>query len=122
MTGKNLNLLQRTVIVSCPSNVETPAREAALYTGQSRVPITPSEVHSDRCLVGVTIAEYYRDQGHHVTLAVDSTSRWMEALKDVYDNHAFASWYSDGPPAFLVRPTSNPLDLRVASVFIWLGS
>jgi V/A-type H+-transporting ATPase subunit A len=40
------------------------AREASIYTG-------------------VTIAEYFRDQGYHVALLADSTSRWAEALREV---------------------------------------
>ena len=30
-----------------------------------------------------TIAEYYRDQGYHVALMADSTSRWAEALREI---------------------------------------
>jgi len=33
--------------------------------------------------VGVTIAEYYRDQGYDVVMVADSTSRWAEALREV---------------------------------------
>jgi V/A-type H+/Na+-transporting ATPase subunit A len=40
------------------------AREASIYTG-------------------ITIAEYFRDQGYHVALLADSTSRWGEALREV---------------------------------------
>jgi V/A-type H+/Na+-transporting ATPase subunit A len=32
---------------------------------------------------GVTIAEYVRDQGCHVVLLADSTSRWDEALREI---------------------------------------
>ncbi|HBD07749.1 MAG TPA: V-type ATP synthase subunit A, partial [Syntrophobacteraceae bacterium] len=32
---------------------------------------------------GITIAEYYRDMGHHVALMADSTSRWAEALREI---------------------------------------
>jgi V/A-type H+-transporting ATPase subunit A len=31
----------------------------------------------------VTVAEYFRDQGRHVALMADSTSRWAEALREV---------------------------------------
>jgi V/A-type H+-transporting ATPase subunit A len=31
----------------------------------------------------VTVAEYFRDQGLHVALMADSTSRWAEALREV---------------------------------------
>jgi len=40
------------------------AREASIYTG-------------------ITIAEYYRDQGYHVAIMADSTSRWAEALREL---------------------------------------
>ncbi|MCK5625907.1 V-type ATP synthase subunit A, partial [Candidatus Bathyarchaeota archaeon] len=40
------------------------AREASVYTA-------------------VTIAEYYRDMGYNLTLMVDSTSRWAEALREI---------------------------------------
>ncbi len=40
------------------------AREASLYSG-------------------LTLAEYYRDMGHHVAIMADSTSRWAEALREI---------------------------------------
>jgi V/A-type H+-transporting ATPase subunit A len=40
------------------------AREASVYTG-------------------ITLAEYYRDQGYDVALMADSTSRWAEALREI---------------------------------------
>ena len=40
------------------------AREASIYTG-------------------MTMAEYYRDQGYHVAVMADSTSRWAEALREL---------------------------------------
>ena len=40
------------------------AREASIYTG-------------------ITVAEYFRDQGLNVALMADSTSRWAEALREV---------------------------------------
>ncbi|RLI08807.1 V-type ATP synthase subunit A, partial [Candidatus Bathyarchaeota archaeon] len=33
--------------------------------------------------MGITIAEYFRDQGYHVAVIVDSTSRWAEAMRDL---------------------------------------
>jgi V/A-type H+-transporting ATPase subunit A len=33
--------------------------------------------------VGVTLAEYFRDQGYDVVMVADSTSRWAEALREV---------------------------------------
>ncbi len=57
-------LLERTVIIANTSNMPVAAREASIYTG-------------------ITVAEYFRDQGLHVALMADSTSRWAEALREV---------------------------------------
>jgi V/A-type H+-transporting ATPase subunit A len=56
--------MERTILIANTSNMPVAAREASIYTG-------------------ITIAEYYRDQGHHVALLADSTSRWAEALREV---------------------------------------
>jgi V/A-type H+-transporting ATPase subunit A len=61
-TGRRL--MERTVIIANTSNMPVSAREASIYTG-------------------VTVAEYFRDQGLHVALMADSTSRWAEALREV---------------------------------------
>ena len=61
-TGKPL--MNRTVLIANTSNMPVAAREASIYTG-------------------ITIAEYYRDQGYNVALMADSTSRWAEALREV---------------------------------------
>lgn len=58
------SLMDRTVLVANTSNMPVAAREASIYTG-------------------MTIAEYYRDQGHDVILLADSTSRWGEALREI---------------------------------------
>jgi V/A-type H+-transporting ATPase subunit A len=57
-------LKERAVIIANTSNMPVSAREASIYTG-------------------VTVAEYFRDQGLHVALMADSTSRWAEALREV---------------------------------------
>lgn len=57
-------LMERTIIIANTSNMPVAAREASIYTG-------------------LTVAEYYRDQGLHVALMADSTSRWAEALREV---------------------------------------
>jgi V/A-type H+/Na+-transporting ATPase subunit A len=57
-------LLERTVIIANTSNMPVAAREASIYTG-------------------VTVAEFFRDQGLHVALMADSTSRWAEALREI---------------------------------------
>jgi len=61
-TGKSL--MERTVIIANTSNMPVAAREASIYTA-------------------VTVGEYFRDQGLHVALMADSTSRWAEALREV---------------------------------------
>ena len=57
-------LLERTVIIANTSNMPVAAREASIYTG-------------------ITLAEYFRDQGLHVALMADSTTRWAEALREI---------------------------------------
>lgn len=57
-------VMERTVLVVNTSNMPVVAREASVY-------------------LGVTIAEYYRDQGYRVAVMVDSLSRWAEALRDI---------------------------------------
>ncbi|MGD8206633.1 MAG: V-type ATP synthase subunit A [Thiohalocapsa sp.] len=57
-------LLERAVVIANTSNMPVSAREASIYTG-------------------ITVAEYFRDQGLNVTLMADSTSRWAEALREV---------------------------------------
>ena len=57
-------LMHRTVLVVNTSNMPVAARDASVYTG-------------------ITVAEYYRDQGYDVALMADSTSRWAEALREI---------------------------------------
>jgi len=61
-TGRSL--MERTLLIANTSNMPVSAREASIYTG-------------------VTMAEYYRDQGYHVAVMADSTSRWAEALREL---------------------------------------
>lgn len=57
-------LMERTIFVANTSNMPVAAREASIYTG-------------------ITMAEYYRDMGYHVSVMADSTSRWAEALREL---------------------------------------
>lgn len=57
-------LMERTLLVANTSNMPVVAREASVY-------------------VGITLAEYFRDQGYDVVMVADSTSRWAEALREV---------------------------------------
>jgi V/A-type H+-transporting ATPase subunit A len=56
--------MERTILIANTSNMPVAAREASIYTG-------------------ITLAEYYRDQGYHVAIMADSTSRWAEALREL---------------------------------------
>ncbi|MEM4397541.1 MAG: V-type ATP synthase subunit A [Candidatus Woesearchaeota archaeon] len=60
----NKPLMNRTVLIANTSNMPVAAREASVYTG-------------------ITIAEYFRDQGYSVALMADSTSRWAEAMREI---------------------------------------
>ena len=58
------SLMERTILIANTSNMPVSAREASIYTV-------------------ITMAEYYRDQGYHVAIMADSTSRWAEALREL---------------------------------------
>ncbi len=57
-------IMKRTVLIANTSDMPVAAREASIYTG-------------------ITIAEYFRDQGYNVAVMADSTSRWAEALREM---------------------------------------
>ena len=59
-----MSLMERTILIANTSNMPVSAREASIYTG-------------------VSLAEYYRDQGYDVAIMADSTSRWAEALREL---------------------------------------
>ena len=56
--------MKRTCLIANTSNMPVAAREASIYTG-------------------ITISEYFRDQGKDVAMMADSTSRWAEALREI---------------------------------------
>lgn len=64
ISGKKEPIMKRTTLVANTSNMPVAAREASIYTG-------------------ITIAEYFRDQGKHVSMIADSSSRWAEALREI---------------------------------------
>merc|ERR1719359_2226252 len=79
--GKEEQIMQRTTLVANTSNMPVAAREASVYTG-------------------VTLAEYFRDQGYNVAMMADSTSRWAEALREI--SGRLAEMPADsGYPAYL---------------------
>jgi V/A-type H+-transporting ATPase subunit A len=57
-------VMDRAVLIVNTSNMPVAAREASIY-------------------LGVTVAEFFRDQGNRVALMIDSTSRWAEALREM---------------------------------------
>jgi V-type H+-transporting ATPase subunit A len=62
--GEEVNIMQRTCLIANTSNMPVAAREASIYTG-------------------ITLSEYFRDQGYNVAMMADSTSRWAEALREI---------------------------------------
>ncbi|OAF71582.1 hypothetical protein A3Q56_00642 [Intoshia linei] len=79
--GESASIMDRTTLVANTSNMPVAAREASIYTG-------------------ITISEYYRDQGYNVGMLADSTSRWAEALREI--SGRLAEMPADsGYPAYL---------------------
>lgn len=73
--------MKRTTLVANTSNMPVAAREASIYTG-------------------ITLSEYFRDQGMAVSMMADSTSRWAEALREI--SGRLAEMPADsGYPAYL---------------------
>jgi len=62
--GKEEPIMKRTTLIANTSNMPVAAREASIYTG-------------------ITVAEYFRDQGKDVAMMADSSSRWAEALREI---------------------------------------
>ncbi len=80
-------LMDRTVLIANTSNMPVAAREASVYTG-------------------ITIAEYYRDQGYDVSLMADSTSRWAEAMREI-SSRLEEMPGEEGYPAYLAARLSE---------------
>lgn len=79
--GVTESIMKRTTLVANTSNMPVAAREASIYTG-------------------ITLAEYFRDQGKNVAMMADSTSRWAEALREI--SGRLAEMPADsGYPAYL---------------------
>jgi vacuolar-type H+-ATPase catalytic subunit A/Vma1 len=62
--GRQEPIMKRTCLIANTSNMPVAAREASIYTG-------------------ITVAEYFRDQGKAVAMMADSSSRWAEALREL---------------------------------------
>jgi V/A-type H+-transporting ATPase subunit A len=93
-------LMERTVLVANTSNMPVAAREASIYTG-------------------ITLAEYFRDQGYDVAIMADSTSRWGEALREV-SGRLEEMPAEEGYPAYLATRIAEFYE-RAGSV-VCLGS
>ncbi|EGD73873.1 Atp6v1a-prov protein [Salpingoeca rosetta] len=79
--GRKESIMKRTALVANTSNMPVAAREASIYTG-------------------ITLSEYFRDQGYNVSMMADSTSRWAEALREI--SGRLAEMPADsGYPAYL---------------------
>ncbi|KAI9023298.1 V-type proton ATPase catalytic subunit A [Hyaloraphidium curvatum] len=79
--GREESIMLRTTLVANTSNMPVAAREASIYTG-------------------ITLSEYFRDQGLNVAMMADSTSRWAEALREI--SGRLAEMPADsGYPAYL---------------------
>ncbi|KAI9144847.1 ATP synthase alpha/beta family, nucleotide-binding domain-containing protein [Paraphysoderma sedebokerense] len=79
--GRQESIMKRTTLVANTSNMPVAAREASIYTG-------------------ITLSEYFRDQGSNVAMMADSTSRWAEALREI--SGRLAEMPADsGYPAYL---------------------
>src|SRR3972149_3127041 len=83
-TGRKL--MERTVIIANTSNMPVAAREASVYTG-------------------ITMAEYWRDQGYKVALMADSPSRWAEAMREI-SSRLEEMPGEEGYPAYLAAKLS----------------
>ncbi|KAJ8770845.1 hypothetical protein K2173_021760 [Erythroxylum novogranatense] len=81
--GHAESVMKRTTVVANTSNIPVAAREASIYTG-------------------ITVAEYFRDMGYHVSMMADSTSRWAEALQMPADS---------GYPAYLAARLASFYEL-----------
>jgi len=80
-------IMKRTTLVANTSNMPVAAREASIYTG-------------------ITLSEYFRDQGSNVAMMADSTSRWAEALREI--SGRLAEMPADsGYPAYLATKLAS---------------
>ncbi|MHA1828450.1 MAG: V-type ATP synthase subunit A [Candidatus Heimdallarchaeaceae archaeon] len=80
-------LMARTILIANTSNMPVAAREASIY-------------------MGITMAEYFRDQGYNVLLTADSTSRWAEALREI-SGQLEEMPVEEGYPAYLGARLAN---------------
>ncbi|CAB4061140.1 ATPeV1A [Lepeophtheirus salmonis] len=63
--GNTESIMKRTSLVANTSNMPVAAREASIYTG-------------------ITLSEYFPDMGYNVSMIAYSTSRWTDALREIF--------------------------------------
>ncbi|KAK9099739.1 hypothetical protein Scep_023169 [Stephania cephalantha] len=126
--GREESVMKRTTLVANTSNMPVAAREASIYTAQLRslnirvdelslifslhpspfslnirrynimLCVAPIETNECVIVVGITIAEYFRDMGYNVSMMADSTSRWVKHCVKSRDAEMPAD---SGYPAYL---------------------
>jgi len=90
--GRKEPVMKRTTLVANTSNMPVAAREASMYDLVF--------IRINHSYTGITLAEYYRDQGRNVAMIADSSSRWAEALREI--SGRLAEMPADsGYPAYL---------------------
>ena len=75
-------------ILRVPGNGETLGKQCRLLGTSCFLCSGSWRSHFDKltsssCLAGITLSEYFRDMGYHVSMMADSTSRWAEALREI---------------------------------------
>ena len=97
-------LMKRTVLIANTSDMPVAAREASIYTG-------------------ITIAEYFRDQGYDVAVLADSTSRWAEALREMSGRlEEMTAIGAVSPPGGDISEPVSQATMRIVKVFWALDS
>ncbi|CAO2583255.1 V-type proton ATPase catalytic subunit A [Lemmus lemmus] len=81
------SVMERTALVANTANMPVATREASVYTG-------------------ITLPEYFRDMGYHVSMMADSTSRWAEALREI-SGHLAEMPADSGYPVYLGAPPAS---------------
>ena len=92
-------LMERTIVIANTSNMPVAAREASVYTA-------------------MTIAEYFRNQGHKVLILADSTSRWAQALREMSNRLEELP----GPDAFPMDLTAVIANFYARAGYVYLNN
>ncbi|OBA24284.1 hypothetical protein METBIDRAFT_30600 [Metschnikowia bicuspidata var. bicuspidata NRRL YB-4993] len=84
ISGRKEPIMKRTTLVANTSNMPVAAREASIYTG-------------------ITIAEYFRDQGKHVSMIADSSSQISGRLGEMPADQGFPAYLGAKLASFYER-------------------